>query len=115
VVAEGLVGSFLSVAGFLSETGEGIEALDPIHKWAIYAGSAIGSITLTGSLVAFAKLQGLVTGPPLNLPGKGYINLAMLASIIAAGAMYNTGAFPTSLHLPPMQQPPTSVIVPNHL
>eukprot|EP00873_Tetraselmis_striata_P022641 jgi/Tetstr1/442905/TSEL_030968.t1 len=87
----GFAASATSVAGFLTETGEGIGALDPIHKWAIYAGAAIGSITLTGSLVAFAKLQGLVKGQPLSLPGKGYINLAMLASILAAGTLYNTG------------------------
>uniref|UniRef100_A0A061S3C8 NAD(P) transhydrogenase, mitochondrial n=1 Tax=Tetraselmis sp. GSL018 TaxID=582737 RepID=A0A061S3C8_9CHLO len=93
----GFAASATSVAGFFGETAEqGLDGLDPVHRWAIYAGSAIGSITLTGSLVAFAKLQGLVKGEPLKLPGKGYLNLAMLATIIGAGAVYNAGDVDTA-------------------
>lgn len=93
----GFAASATSIAGFLSETSpETLEGLDPVHKWAIYAGSAIGSITLTGSLVAFAKLQGLVSGPPLNLPGKNAANLSMLAAIAGAAAIYSSGEPPPS-------------------
>ena len=88
----GFAASATSVAGFLEETTtHGLAGLDPVHKWAIYAGSAIGSITLTGSLVAFAKLQGLVKGSPLNLPGKNAYNLAMMAFLVGAGFLYSGG------------------------
>jgi NAD(P) transhydrogenase subunit beta len=39
----------------------------------------LGSLTTTGSLVAFAKLQGLVPGAPLTYKGQNIFNLALLA------------------------------------
>ena len=47
----------------------------------------IGGVTLTGSMVAFAKLQGLMKSAPLNLPGKNALNASMaLANVAAMGA-----------------------------
>jgi NAD(P) transhydrogenase len=57
------------------ETGASMENVSAI------LGDFIGGVTLTGSIVAFAKLNGeifgkKVTSTPLNLPGKNYLNLA---------------------------------------
>jgi NAD(P) transhydrogenase subunit beta len=46
----------------------------------------IGSITLTGSLVAFGKLQDLITGRPIRLPGQLMVDL-VLATVGVAAAM----------------------------
>jgi NAD(P) transhydrogenase subunit beta len=47
----------------------------------------IGCVTFTGSLVASAKLQGLIAGKPIVVPG-GRLVTAALAAIAAAGAIY---------------------------
>ena len=53
----------------LSVSGE-TESLDTVHHVTAYLGDVIGAITLTGSVVAFLKLQGIAPSAPLNLPGE---------------------------------------------
>ena len=50
-------------------------------------GVLIGGVTLTGSLLAFAKLQGLVTGSPVTFPLQQPVNALLLASFLA-GSVY---------------------------
>ncbi|MFL5893243.1 MAG: NAD(P)(+) transhydrogenase (Re/Si-specific) subunit beta [Solirubrobacterales bacterium] len=44
----------------------------------------IGSVSFWGSNIAFGKLQGLIGGQPMKVPGQQFINLLLLAGIIAA-------------------------------
>jgi NAD(P) transhydrogenase subunit beta len=48
----------------------------------ILASILIGSITFTGSFVAFGKLQGLVTGRPLTYPGQQVVNALIVVGLI---------------------------------
>lgn len=45
-------------------------------------GVAIGAITFTGSVIAFAKLDGRMSGAPIMLPSRHLINIALAAAII---------------------------------
>jgi H+-translocating NAD(P) transhydrogenase subunit beta len=45
-------------------------------------GVAIGAITFTGSVIAFLKLSGRMSGKPITLPGRHFVNLALAAALI---------------------------------
>ncbi|MEL7189825.1 MAG: NAD(P)(+) transhydrogenase (Re/Si-specific) subunit beta [Pseudomonadota bacterium] len=51
-------------------------------------GIAIGAITFSGSVIAFLKLSGKMSGSPIMLPGRHVINLGTLAAIIGLVGYY---------------------------
>ncbi len=53
----------------------------------IILGVLIGGVTLTGSLVAFGKLQGLISGTPVLFPLQQGINLALLGAFFATSVV----------------------------
>lgn len=55
-----------------------IHAEHVIHLVEVFLGIFIGGVTFTGSIVAFAKLRGLISSSPLNLPHKHKLNLAAI-------------------------------------
>jgi len=46
-------------------------------------GSAIGALTFTGSVIAFAKLNGNMSGAPIMLPARHLLNIAIAVGIVA--------------------------------
>ena len=45
-------------------------------------GAAIGAITFTGSIIAFLKLRGIMSGSPITFFGQHYLNLALGVGLI---------------------------------
>lgn len=55
-------------------------------------GVAIGAVTFTGSVIAFAKLDGRMSGAPILLPARHLINIALaLALVFLIGILIGTG------------------------
>ena len=59
-----------------------------IHQTEIYLAVWIGAITFTGSVVAFLKLRGTLSGKPLLLPQRHLLNLIALVVSVALGVAF---------------------------
>jgi NAD(P) transhydrogenase subunit beta len=53
-----------------------------IHDVETYLGVLIGAVTFSGSVIAFGKLSGRMSGSPLTLPGRHWLNLGLLIAAI---------------------------------
>jgi H+-translocating NAD(P) transhydrogenase subunit beta len=76
----GLAAVCVATAAFAAPEAYGIGIRGAIHGSSLVEmaiGLTIGAITFTGSVVAFAKLQGLVSGAPLVFTGQHLLNLAL--------------------------------------
>ena len=81
----GIAASAVCVSSFMLDVSHfDADPLANFHKSAIYVGTFLGGLTFTGSLVAFSKLHGVVSGAPLRFPGFNLVNASM-------GAMIATG------------------------
>ncbi|BBK30039.1 NAD(P) transhydrogenase subunit beta [Stella humosa] len=81
----GLAAVFVAGAAFYAPESYGIGVRGSIKTASLIEmslGLAIGAITFTGSIVAFAKLQGLVSGKPLVFPGQHFFNAALGVAIL---------------------------------
>jgi NAD(P) transhydrogenase subunit beta len=59
-----------------------------IHELEIYIGVLIGAVTFSGSLIAFGKLSGKISGKPVLLPARHWINLVGLLMVIYFGGVF---------------------------
>lgn len=53
-----------------------------VHLVEIWVGVAVGAVTFTGSVIAWAKLRGSVSGKPLLLPGRHFFNAVLAVAIV---------------------------------
>ena len=88
----GLAAVLVALSAFYSPETFEIGTLNNIKKISLVEmsiGASIGAITFTGSVIAFLKLQGLMSGVPITFKGQHFINLLIGIGIISL-IIYNT-------------------------
>ncbi|MGF1659772.1 MAG: NAD(P)(+) transhydrogenase (Re/Si-specific) subunit beta [Rubrimonas sp.] len=81
----GLAAVFVAAAALYSPVAFNIGVPGDIHAASLIEmslGVAIGAITFTGSVIAFAKLDGRMSGAPILLPNRHLINLALAVGLV---------------------------------
>ena len=69
-----------------------------IHEIEIYIGVLIGAVTFSGSIIAFGKLSARISGRPVLLPGRHWINLLGLLVVIWCGGWFiNSHSIPEGM------------------
>ncbi|MEZ5968251.1 MAG: NAD(P)(+) transhydrogenase (Re/Si-specific) subunit beta [Hyphomonas sp.] len=81
----GLAAVLVAAAALYSPVQFGIMGPEGVHTNSLIElglGSAIGALTFTGSVIAFAKLNGNMSGAPILLPARHLLNIAIGAGIV---------------------------------
>ncbi|QDL91973.1 NAD(P)(+) transhydrogenase (Re/Si-specific) subunit beta [Paroceanicella profunda] len=81
----GLAAVFVAAGALYSPEAYGIGVPGAIHTQSIIEmslGVAIGAITFTGSVIAFAKLDGRMSGAPIMIGGRHLINIALAVALL---------------------------------
>lgn len=90
----GLAAVCVAAAAFYAPEAFGIGEVGAIQTASLVEmalGAAIGIITFSGSVIAFAKLDGRMSGTPIMLPGRHFINIALFAAIIYLMYCFSVG------------------------
>ena len=74
--------------------GPSVISILPVSRIEMGLGVAIGAITFSGSVIAFLKLNGNMSGKPILLPGRHVINFGTLAAILALIAYFTQDQSP---------------------
>jgi len=81
----GMAAVLVAAAAFYAPAAFDIGTEGHIHGASLIEmslGVAIGAVTFTGSVIAFLKLSGRMSGKPITLPGRHIVNLALAAALI---------------------------------
>ncbi|MBK7793452.1 MAG: Re/Si-specific NAD(P)(+) transhydrogenase subunit beta [Betaproteobacteria bacterium] len=81
----GLAACLVGYASYIDTSIQFTGAEKTIHEVEIYIGVLIGAVTFSGSVIAFGKLSGKISGKPLLLPARHWINLVLLLLVIWYG------------------------------
>lgn len=93
----GLAAVLVGISTHLSP-GEHLEgAAHIVHNVEVYLDVAIGAVTFTGSVIAWGKLAGRISGQPLLLPGRHLLNALVVTAIVVLGVLFALDIPPSPL------------------
>jgi len=81
----GMAAVLVAAGAFYAPAAFGIGAEGHIHQQSLIEmslGVAIGAITFTGSVIAFLKLSGRMSGKPIMLPARHLVNIALAVALV---------------------------------
>ena len=81
----GLAACLVGYASYVDSSVEFVGVEKAIHEIEIYVGVLIGAVTFSGSVIAFGKLSAKISGKPVLIPGRHWINLIGLLVVIWYG------------------------------
>ncbi|HEX9183491.1 MAG TPA: Re/Si-specific NAD(P)(+) transhydrogenase subunit beta [Burkholderiales bacterium] len=83
----GLAAVLVGFANYIDPAAAGVYqgAEKVIHEIEIYIGILIGAVTFSGSIIAFGKLSAKISGKPMLLPGRHWLNLIGLLVVLWFG------------------------------
>ncbi|MFQ5784218.1 MAG: NAD(P)(+) transhydrogenase (Re/Si-specific) subunit beta, partial [Alphaproteobacteria bacterium] len=90
----GMAAVLVAAAAYYAPDAYGIGSVGAIKFASLIEmsiGIVIGAITFSGSVIAFSKLQGLMSGAPVVFPGQHLVNLLLGVVIIVLGFYFVTG------------------------
>ncbi|MEO8217778.1 MAG: Re/Si-specific NAD(P)(+) transhydrogenase subunit beta [Acidobacteriota bacterium] len=92
-ILHSLVGLAAVLVGFghVIDPATGLHGVErTIHDIETCVGILIGAVTFSGSVIAFAKLNGRIGGRPLILPARHWLNLGLLVTAVVTGNLFLT-------------------------
>jgi len=87
----GMAAVLVAAAAFYAPEAFGIGAPGAIHISSLIEmslGAAIGAITFTGSVIAFLKLSGRMSGKPIILPARHILNIGLALTLVACIVLF---------------------------
>jgi len=90
----GLAAVLVGFNSFFAPLHELMDAEKLIHDVEIYLGILIGAVTFSGSIVAFGKLSGKISGRPILLPARHWLNAGLGVIALAIGYFFVTAQSP---------------------
>ena len=84
----GLAAVLVGYANFMDHQRMLVGIEKTIHDSETYLGILIGALTFSGSVIAFLKLSARISGKPLLLPARHWLNLAMLFGTVVLGGQF---------------------------
>ena len=87
----GMAAVLVAAGAFYAPSAFGIGTEGHIHQQSLIEmslGVAIGAITFTGSVIAFLKLSGRMSGKPIILPARHLVNIALAVGLVAFIALF---------------------------
>jgi NAD(P) transhydrogenase subunit beta len=83
----GLASFAVALSDYYLKSETNIASLDAVNLTSIILSLLIGGVTFTGSMVAYLKLDGKVSGQPITFAGQHLLNLLLLLAFVAASVL----------------------------